>query len=100
MSPATAEAVRPLSPITAAANAFVEAMDAVSSGVSVVLFSDNVDVEQEIALKDAAAAADVLVMGPDCGTAVVSGVALGFANLVRTGSVGLVEAQLLGEQIG
>ena len=73
-------------------NAFVEAMDAVTSGVSVVLFSDNVSVEQEIALKDAAAAVDVLVMGPDCGTAVVAGVALGFANLVRAGSVGLVAA--------
>jgi len=80
------------------ANAFVDAMDAVTSGVSVVLFSDNVSVEQEIALKDAAAAADVLVMGPDCGTAVVSGVALGFANLVRAGSVGLVAASGTGAQ--
>ena len=80
------------------ANAFVEAMDGVTSGVSVVLFSDNVSVEQEIALKDAAAAADVLVMGPDCGTAVVAGVALGFANLVRAGSVGLVAASGTGAQ--
>ena len=79
-------------------NAFVEAMDAVTSGVSVVLFSDNVSVEQEIALKDAAAAVDVLVMGPDCGTAVVAGVALGFANLVRAGSVGLVAASGTGAQ--
>ena len=80
------------------ANAFVEAMDAVTSGISVVLFSDNVSVEQEIALKDAAAVADVLVMGPDCGTAVVAGVALGFANLVRAGSVGLVAASGTGAQ--
>ncbi len=80
------------------ANAFVEAMDAVTSGVSVVLFSDNVSVEQEIALKDAALAGDVLVMGPDCGTAVVAGVALGFANLVRPGSVGLVAATGTGAQ--
>ena len=80
------------------ANAFVEAMDAVTSGVSVMLFSDNVDVEQEIALKDAAVAAGVLVMGPDCGTAVVSGVALGFANLVRAGSFGLVAASGTGAQ--
>ncbi|HZJ04929.1 MAG TPA: FdrA family protein [Nocardioidaceae bacterium] len=79
-------------------NAFVEAMDAVTSGLSVVLFSDNVSVEQEIALKDAAAASDVLVMGPDCGTAVVAGVALGFANLVRAGSVGLVAASGTGAQ--
>jgi FdrA protein len=80
------------------ANAFVDAMDAVAAGVSVVLFSDNVSVEQEITLKDAAAAADVLVMGPDCGTAVVAGVALGFANVVRAGSVGLVAASGTGAQ--
>jgi len=79
-------------------NAFVEAMDAVTSGVSVMLFSDNVSVEEEIALKIAAAAANVLVMGPDCGTAVVAGVALGFANLVRSGSVGLVAASGTGAQ--
>jgi FdrA protein len=80
------------------ANAFVDAMDAVNSGVSVVLFSDNVSLAQEIALKDAAAAADVLVMGPDCGTAVVAGVALGFANAVRAGTVGLVAASGTGAQ--
>ena len=80
------------------ANAFVDALDAVTSGVSVVLFSDNVSVEQEIALKNVAAAAGVLVMGPDCGTAVVAGVALGFANLVRAGSVGLVAASGTGAQ--
>jgi len=80
------------------ANAFVDAMDAVNSGASVMLFSDNVSVEQEIVLKDAAAAADVLVMGPDCGTAVIAGVALGFANLVRPGSVGLIAASGTGAQ--
>ena len=48
-----------------------------------MLFSDNVSVDDEVRLKDAAAAADVLVMGPDCGTAHVGGVALGFANVVR-----------------
>ncbi|HEY5248011.1 MAG TPA: hypothetical protein VIJ15_06095, partial [Dermatophilaceae bacterium] len=80
------------------ANAFVDAMDAVNSGASVMLFSDNVSVEQEIMLKDAAAAADVLVMGPDCGTAVIAGVALGFANLVRTGTVGLIAASGTGAQ--
>ena len=79
-------------------NAFVDAMDAVSSGMSVVLFSDNVGVEQEVALKDAARAADVLVMGPDCGTAVVGGVALGFANAARPGPVGLVAASGTGAQ--
>jgi len=79
-------------------NAFVDAMDAVRSGMSVVLFSDNVGVEEEVALKDAARGADVLVMGPDCGTAVVGGVALGFANAARAGSVGLVAASGTGAQ--
>ena len=79
-------------------HATVEAFDAVHRGVSVMLFSDNVPVEDEIRLKDAAAATDVLVMGPDCGTAVVGGVALGFANVVRTGSVGLVAASGTGAQ--
>ncbi|MEP7034414.1 MAG: FdrA family protein [Actinomycetota bacterium] len=80
------------------ANAFVDAMEAVTSGASVMLFSDNVSVQEEITLKDAAAATNVLVMGPDCGTAVVAGVALGFANRVRPGSVGLVAASGTGAQ--
>ena len=75
-----------------------EAFDAIASGMSVMLFSDNVSVEDEVRLKDAAAAADVLVMGPDCGTAHVGGVALGFANVVRPGSVGLVAASGTGAQ--
>lgn len=79
-------------------HATVEAFDAIHRGVSVMLFSDNVPVEDEIRLKDAAAAADVLVMGPDCGTAVVGGVALGFANAVRPGSVGIVAASGTGAQ--
>ena len=53
-----------------------------------MVFSDNVSVEDEVRLKDAAAAAGVLVMGPDCGTAVVGGVALGFANVVGPGRSG------------
>ena len=66
-------------------HAVAEAFDAIASGLSVMLFSDNVSVDDEVRLKDAAAAADVLVMGPDCGTAHVGGVALGFANVVRPG---------------
>ena len=79
-------------------HAVAEALDAVRAGISVMVFSDNVPVEDEVRLKDAAAAADVLVMGPDCGTAVVGGVALGFANVVRPGSVGLVAASGTGAQ--
>ena len=79
-------------------HAVTEAFDAIASGLSVMLFSDNVSVDDEVRLKDAAAAADVLVMGPDCGTAHVAGVALGFANVVRAGSVGVVAASGTGAQ--
>ncbi len=78
--------------------ATAEALDAISAGASVMLFSDNVPVEDEVRLKDAAAAADVLVMGPDCGTAVVGGVALGFANVVEAGPIGMVAASGTGAQ--
>ena len=68
--------------------AVAEAADAIAAGRSVLVFSDGVPVEHEVALKRAAHDAGVLVMGPDCGTAIVSGVALGFANVVRPGPVG------------
>ncbi len=80
------------------AHAVTETYDAIAAGASVMLFSDNVSVEDEVALKDAAAAADVLVMGPDCGTALVGGVALGFANVVAPGPVGIVAASGTGAQ--
>jgi FdrA protein len=79
-------------------HAVAEAADAVAAGRSVLVFSDGVPVEHEVALKRAAHAAGVLVMGPDCGTAVVAGVALGFANVVRPGPVGLVAASGTGAQ--
>src|SRR4051794_29508944 len=72
--------------------AVAEAADAIAAGRSVLIFSDGVPVADEVALKRAAHEAGVLVMGPDCGTAIVSGVALGFANVVRPGPVGLVAA--------
>lgn len=79
-------------------HAFTEAMDALEAGLSVLLFSDNVSVEHEVRLKDEAAARGLLVMGPDCGTAVVGGVGLGFANVVRPGPVGIVAASGTGAQ--
>ncbi|GII92094.1 FdrA family protein [Sinosporangium siamense] len=79
-------------------HAFAEALDAVEAGVSVMVFSDNVSIEQEIRLKDRAAAVGALVMGPDCGTAAVGGVGLGFANVLRPGEVGLVAASGTGAQ--
>jgi FdrA protein len=80
------------------AAAFVEAMDAVEAGRDVMIFSDNVPVAQEVALKQAAERAGVLVMGPDCGTAMVGGLGLGFANSVRPGPVGIVAASGTGCQ--
>jgi len=80
------------------ASAFVEAMDAVDAGCDVMVFSDNVSVQQEVALKRAAERAGVLVMGPDCGTAMVAGLGLGFANTVRPGPVGIVAASGTGCQ--
>ncbi|UAL28434.1 FdrA family protein [Nocardioides rotundus] len=79
-------------------HAAVQAWDALRAGMHVMVFSDNVAVEDEVALKDAAAEADLLVMGPDCGTAVVAGAALGFANAVRRGPVGVVAASGTGAQ--
>ncbi|MEV4246534.1 FdrA family protein [Streptosporangium canum] len=79
-------------------HAFAEAMDAIEAGLSVMIFSDNVPVEQEVLLKRRAAERDVLVMGPDCGTAVIAGAGLGFANVLRPGPVGLVAASGTGAQ--
>ena len=78
--------------------AFADAVDAVDAGLLTMVFSDNVPVEQEVALKRRADEAGVLVMGPDCGTAVVGGVGLGFANVVRPGPVGIVAASGTGAQ--
>ena len=80
------------------ASATVEAMDALDAGRDVMVFSDNVPVEQEVALKRVAAERGLLVMGPDCGTAVVDGVGLGFANAVAPGPVGIVAASGTGCQ--
>ncbi|MFI1169486.1 FdrA family protein [Streptomyces sp. NPDC020801] len=77
---------------------FAEAVDALDSGLHVMVFSDNVPVEHEIRLKDYGRERGLLVMGPDCGTAVVGGVGLGFANVVRSGPVGIVAASGTGSQ--
>jgi len=78
--------------------AFAEAMDALDSDCDVMIFSDNVPVEQEILLKDIAAQRGLLVMGPDCGTAIVAGVGLGFSHTVPPGTIGLVAASGTGAQ--
>jgi succinyl-CoA synthetase alpha subunit len=78
--------------------ASAEAMKALRLGLSVMLFSDNIALADEIALKRYARAHNLIVMGPDCGTAVVNGVPLGFANAVRRGDIGAVGASGTGLQ--
>jgi len=80
------------------AYAAAETRRALRRGLHVMLFSDNVPVEDEIALKDEAVRRGLLLMGPDCGTAIVSGVPLGFANVARRGPVGIVGASGTGIQ--
>jgi len=75
-----------------------EAMKALSLGLHVMLFSDNVGIDEERAVKQYAEARELLVMGPDCGTAIVNGIPLGFANVVRRGDIGLVAASGTGLQ--
>jgi FdrA protein len=79
-------------------HAAVEALAALRSGRHVMLFSDNVPIDAEVALKREAADRGLLVMGPDCGTAILGGVGLGFANVVVPGPVGLVAASGTGAQ--
>lgn len=79
-------------------HAFVEAMAALHAGLHVMVFSDNVPVDQEVALKAFATPRDLLVMGPDCGTSIIGGVGLGFANVVRPGPVSITGASGTGIQ--
>lgn len=78
--------------------AFFEALDAIEAGLPVMIFSDGVTVERERLLKERAEAKGVLVMGPDCGTAVIGGTGLGFANVLAPGPVGVVAASGTGAQ--
>ena len=74
------------------------AEEALDFGKHVFLYSDNVSVEDELKLKQKAQEKGLLVMGPDCGTAVINGVGLGFANRVRRGNIGIVAASGTGLQ--
>jgi FdrA protein len=78
--------------------AALAAYQALSSGRHVLLFSDNVPVAKEVGLKRYAASRGLLLMGPGAGTAVLSGVGLGFANAVKSGPVGVVAAAGTGAQ--
>ena len=75
-----------------------EAMKALKKGLHVMIFSDNVSLEDEIALKNYAREKNLFVMGPDCGTAIINDVPLAFANVVKKGNVGIVAASGTGLQ--
>ena len=75
-----------------------EARRALAAGLNVLVFSDNVPVEEEVALKREARERGRMVMGPDCGTAIVAGVPLAFANRVRRGEIGAIAASGTGLQ--
>jgi len=72
--------------------AVAEARKAIRRGLHVMIFSDNVAVADEVALKTEAREAGLLLMGPDCGTAIINGVPLAFANKVPRGNIGLIGA--------
>ena len=75
-----------------------EAMKALKRGLHVMIFSDNVSLDDEIKLKKYAREKDLFVMGPDCGTAIINGVPLAFANIVNRGKIGIVAASGTGLQ--
>lgn len=75
-----------------------EAREALAAGLHVLLFSDNVSIGDEIALKKLANEKRLLLMGPGAGTAIINGVGLGFANAVPRGNIGIVSAAGTGLQ--
>ena len=78
--------------------AAAEARKAMALGLHVMIFSDNVPIEQEAALKRRARDLGLMVLGPDCGTAIIGGVPLGFANVVPRGDIGIIGASGTGIQ--
>lgn len=75
-----------------------EARRALDLGLHALVFSDNVPLAEEVELKEVARRRGLLLMGPDCGTAIIGGLALGFANVVRRGDIGVVGASGTGMQ--
>lgn len=78
--------------------AYEVARGCLEKDINVMLFSDNVTIEEEKDLKDYAASKELLVMGPDCGTAIINNTPLAFANVVKSGDIGMVCASGTGAQ--
>lgn len=76
----------------------IEVAKAIEMGMHVFLFSDNISIEEEIELKERASKKGLLVMGPGCGTAIINGVGLGFANVLNKGPIGVIAAAGTGMQ--
>ena len=68
----------------------VEAGRALREGLNVMIFSDNVPLAKEVELKEQARELELLVMGPDCGTAIINGVPVAFANKINRGDIGII----------
>jgi FdrA protein len=75
-----------------------EARKAIEAGLNVFIFSGNVTAEDELELKLLAEQKGLLVMGPDCGTSLINGMGIGFANVVRKGDIGVIGAAGTGLQ--
>lgn len=78
--------------------AAAEARRALRKGLHVMMFSDNVPIADEVALKQESRERGLLMMGPDCGTSIIGGAPLGFANAIRRGDIGIVGASGTGLQ--
>ncbi|MGI9553769.1 MAG: acyl-CoA synthetase FdrA, partial [Thermodesulfobacteriota bacterium] len=76
----------------------LEVARAINNNIHTFLFSDNLSVEEEIELKHRAKEKGLLMMGPGCGTAIINGTCLGFANIIRRGPIGVVAAAGTGLQ--
>lgn len=78
--------------------AAAEARKALNRGLHVLMFSDNVSIEDELSLKQHARELGLLMMGPDCGTAIIGGAPLAFANKLKRGKIGIIGASGTGTQ--
>jgi len=76
----------------------LDVVAALEKGLNVMLFSDNISIEDEVELKSMAIEKDLLLMGPDCGTAILNGIPLAFANVIKKGPIGIVGASGTGIQ--
>jgi len=75
-----------------------EALRAIRKGLNVFLFSSNVPIEEELELKKISREKGLLMMGPDCGTAIINNIVLGFGNIVNQGPIGVISASGTGLQ--